>query len=210
METLTKGLKGLGEIAIHNFKAIDPESLEGTSNPLYDPVKYRIAGISNLVNCIIGTGNLIGLSLNVSPGASANSVSVVTIDLGPAWGTFLVNSINANCRSILASELVNKLSKGATVSGDLELAFSTRHNLEDEFGIIIEMANKIFHNKDYQTKVELIADPDSEEWETLVFRFYLRATVDELVKYQRDLTESFVSEIESGKRAYFSLNIEPI
>lgn len=202
--------EGLGEIAIHNFKAIDPESLEGTSNPLYDPVKYRIAGISNIVNCIIGTGNLIVSTLDVSLGASANSVSVGTIDLGPAWGKFLVDSIYANCRSILTSELVNKPSKGAAWSGDLELAFSTRHNLEDECGTIIEIADKIFHNRDYQTKVELIADPDSEEWETLVFRFYLRATVDELVKYQRDLIEGFVSEIEPGKRAYFSLNIEPI
>ena len=199
-----------GKVVIGNYQAIDPKDLEGTSNPLYDPIKYRIADISNLVTCIIGTGNLIASILNASPAASANSVNVRTIDLRPAWGTLILNSINANCRRILASESVNKLSTVTVLSGDLELAFCKRHNLEDEFATVIEMANRIFHKKDYQTEVELIADPDSEEWETLVFHFYLKATVDELIKYQRDLSKSFVTEIEPDKRTYFSLDIEPV
>jgi hypothetical protein len=205
METL---IKELGEIAIHNFKAIDPESLEGTSNPLYDPVKYRIAGVSNLVSCIVSTGCWAASTLNVS-GATAISGNVMAIDLGSAWGNLLMNSINVHCQSILTTDLGNKISKSAILSGNSELAFIRRHNIESEFGIIVDIANKIFLNKGYQTEVELTADSESEGWETLLFRFYLDVTIDEFMKYQDELVKQFVSKIEPSKRTYFSVIIEP-
>jgi len=194
------------EIVIHNFKAIDSESLEGTSNPLYDPVKYRIAGVSNLVSCIVSAGSLAASIINVSE-ATASLGSIGTITAGSIWGKIVVGSINEHCQSILASEVENK--KSAIVSGDSELAFIVRHDIENEFGIITDIANKTFGEKDYQTEVELIADPESEEWETLLFRFYLKLTTDEFMKYQRELTKQLVSKIEPAKRIYFSLIIEP-
>lgn len=206
METL---IKELGEIAIHNFKAIDPESLEGTSNPLYDPVKYRIAGVSNLVSCIVSTGSWAASTISVSKRTQILG-NVRTIDPGFAWGKLLVNSITLHCQSILATHLENNINKSAILSGDSELAFIKSHNIESEFGIIIDIANKTFVNKDYQTEVELIADPESEEWETLLFRFYVKLTGDEFLPYQKKLTKGFVSAIEPSKRIYFSLSIEPI
>ena len=212
METLTKEL---AEIAIHNFKAIDPESLEGTSNPLYDPVKYRIAGVSNLVSCIVSAGSWAVSTLNVSgaanvSGGTAIMSNVGKIALGSSWGKLLVNSINLHCQSILATHLENNISKSNILSGNSELAFIRRHNIESEFGIIIDIANKIFLEKGYQTEVELIADPESENWETLLFRFYVKLTGEEFLPYQKKLTKGFVSAIEPSKRIYFSLSIEPI
>ena len=200
-------IKDLGEIAIHNFKAIDPESLEGTSNPLYDPVKYRIAGVSNLVSCIVGAGIWAVSKLNV-PGTTAILGNVGTVDLGSAWGKLLMNSINVHCQ-ILATDQGNKINKSLILSGNPELAFIRSHNIESEFGIIIDIANKIFLNKGYQTEVELTADSESEGWETLLFRFYLDVTIDEFMKYQDELVKQFVSKIEPSKRTYFSLIIEP-
>jgi hypothetical protein len=200
-------IKDLGEIAIHNFKAIDPESLEGTSNPLYDPVKYRIAGVSNLVSCIVSTGSWAVSTLNVS-GTTAILGNVKTVDLGSAWGKLLMNSINVHCQ-ILATDQGNKISKSLILSGNSELAFIRSHNIESEFGIIIDIANKIFLNKGYQAEVELTADSESQEWETLLFRFYLDVTIDEFMKYQDELVKQFVSKIEPSKRTYFSIIIEP-
>jgi hypothetical protein len=95
------------------------------------------------------------------------------------------------------------------LSGNSELAFIRRHNIESEFGIIVDIANKIFLNKGYQTEVELTADSESEGWETLLFRFYLDVTIDEFMKYQDELVKQFVSKIEPSKRTYFSIIIEP-
>jgi hypothetical protein len=133
----------------------------------------------------------------------------MTIDLGFAWGKLLVNSINVHCQSILTTDLENKISKSAILSGNSELAFIRRHNIESEFGIIVDIANKIFLNKGYQTEVELTADSESEGWETLLFRFYLDVTIDEFMKYQDELVKQFVSKIEPSKRTYFSIIIEP-
>ena len=199
METLTKEL---GNIAIHNFKAIDPESLEGTSNPLYDPVKYRIAGVSNLVSWIVSAGSWAASTLNV---LEATSVSGPT-----AWGKVLVSSINVHYQRTLATDLGNKVSKHAILSGNSELAFIRQHDIENEFGIITDIANKTFVNKDYQTEVELMADSESEKWKTLLFRFYVKMTGEEFLQYQKRLTKGFVSAIEPSKRIYFSLSIEPI
>ena len=201
-------IEDLGEIAIHNFKAIHPASLEGTSNPLYDPVKYRIAGVSNLVSCIISTGSWAVSTLNVS-GATTILGNVKAVGLGSAWGKLLVDSVSVHCQ-ILATDQGNKISKGLILSGDSELAFMRSHNIESEFGIIIDIANKIFLNKDFETEVELTADSESEEWETLLFRFYLDVTIDEFMKYQDELVKQFVSRIEPSKRTYFSIIIEPV
>jgi hypothetical protein len=148
-------------------------------------------------------------ALNVSPGTSANSVGVATTDLGPVWGKFLVNSINANCRIILATDPGNKISKRAILSEDSE-SFIRRHDIESELGIVTDIAYKTFLDKDYRTEVELIADPESDEWKTLLFRFYVKLTGEEFLRYQKKLTKGFVSAIEPSKRIYFSLSIEPI
>ena len=190
---------------MHNFKALDPKSLEGTSNPLYDPVKYRITGVSNLVNCIVSTGSWVASTLG-----TLGPVFDRTKDLRSTWGKLLVNSINVHCQSILATNLQNRIRQSVILSGDPELAFVKSHNIENEFGIIIDIANRTFVNKDYQTEVELIADPESEEWETLLFRFYVNLTGGEFLQYQKELTRGFVSGIERRKRIYFSLSIEPI
>ncbi len=198
-------IEELEEIVIHNFKAIDPESLKGTSNPLYDPVKYRIAGVSNLVSCIVSAGSLAVSALNVSEATTI--MGNVRRIAGSAWGKILVSSINEHCQSILATKVENKIS---AVSGDSELAFIMCHNIESEFGIITDIANKTFGDKHYQTEVELIADPESEEWKTLLFRFYVNLIGEEFLQYQKKLTKGFVSAIEPSKRIYFSLSIEPI
>ena len=176
METLTKEL---GNIAIHNFKAIDPESLEGTSNPLYDPVKYRIAGVSNLVSWIVSAGCWAASTLNV---LEATSVSGPT-----AWGKVLVSSINVHYQRTLATDLGNKVSKHAILSGNSELAFIRQHDIENEFGIITDIANKTFVNKDYQTEVELMADSESEKWKTLLFRFYVKMTGEEFTSVSKTI-----------------------
>lgn len=200
-------IKGLGIVVIGKYKAIDPESLRGTSNLLYDPVKYRIADVSRLVNCIVSTGNWATSALSI-PGTTATAGNATVMDFRPAWEGLLVNSINVHCQTMLTSEPANRISRGAILSGDSELAFIARHNIESEFSAIIEIANKTFFNRDYQTQVELLADSESEEWETLIFRFYLRVTLDELMRYQHELIEKFVSEIDPSKRTYFSFTME--
>ena len=95
------------------------------------------------------------------------------------------------------------------MSGDTELAFIKRNNIENEFGIIIDIANDIFVNKEYQAETESLVDTESEEWETLLFHFYLSLTTDEFMKYQGELMKQFVSKIEPTKRIYF-LIIEPV
>jgi hypothetical protein len=96
------------------------------------------------------------------------------------------------------------------VSGDAELAFIKRNKIESEFGSIIDIASDTFVDKEYQTETELVVDPESEEWETLLFHFYLSLTTDEFMKYQRKLMKQFVSRIKPAKRIYFSLIIEPV
>jgi len=202
MTTSEEVIGQLGEIAIHNFKGIDPKWLEGTSNLLYEPVKYRIAGLSNLVGSMVGTGAWVASTVILGPTPSVNKTATTQFE----WGKL---SVNVDYGAIFAVESQNKIGRETILSGDSELSFVKRHNIENEFGIIIDIANKTFVNKDYQTQVELLADPESEEWETLVFRFYVNLTGEEFLQYQKRLTKGFVSAIQPNKRNYFSLSIEP-
>lgn len=197
----------LKNLVVGRYKLVDlAHSKEQVTNLIYDPAKYYTGSISNLVSCTINIGSW-------SEAIQYTSRIVPTNELrtyyGPTHEKLFVNSVRVHCKDISVTGSVNRIDKGVIVSGDTELAFIMRHNIENELGIIIDIANRIFGERDYQTEVQLIADPESEEWETLLFRFYLSLSTDEFMKYQKELMQQLVSKIEPTKRIYFSLIIEP-
>lgn len=194
---------------VGKFKSVDLLFSEDlSSNLIYDPVKYYIGPISNLASCMVNIGSW-AVAIRTTTEEISNWNEDMTV-YKHAYEKIFIHSINTYCQSAFLTEAPNKIGRGVILSEDAALAFIKRKNIESDFGSIIDMANEIFVNKEYQIETELLVDPESEEWETLLFRFYVKLTGDEFLPYQKKLTKGFVSAIEPSKRIYFSLSIEPI
>ena len=112
----------------------------------------------------------------------------------------------------LVSEVgkADQIRRNTLVTGSEETVYITKFNVSEEVGIIVELAEEVFRGKVYQAQLDLVADPEAEQWETLLFRFYIKATSEEFLKYQKELVKKFVSAIAPGKRNHFSLSIEAV
>lgn len=104
----------------------------------------------------------------------------------------------------------NQIKRNTLVTGTDETAYMRKHNILEDVGTVIDLANKTFENKEYQLQLDLVADPEAEQWETLVFRFFVGMTPPEILHYQKELVRNFVARIEPSKRSYFSMVVEPV
>jgi hypothetical protein len=206
MEGLT--IEELGIFAANRYKSFDRNLLEDYYNFIYDPVKYHISGFSNLVGCMVNIGTwsiATAAVIEIEFEKKETGISFKNI-----FEKTFINSIEKYCQTIFISEPANRIYKGALITGDEELAFIRHYNIQNEVGFIIEMANQVFINKEFQAEIALSVDSESEQWETLLFRFYVNVTTEEFMVYQKELVRRFVSNIEPSQRIYFSIIIEPV
>lgn len=103
----------------------------------------------------------------------------------------------------------NQIRRNTLVTGSEETAYIIQYNISEDVGVIIELADRAFGSKEYQVQLDLVADPEAEQWETLAFRFFASIAPSEILDYQKELVRNFVARIEPGKRSHFSLIIEP-
>jgi hypothetical protein len=195
--------------ASHNYKSIGNHILNDYYNIIYDPVKYHIGELSNSFACFVNVG---GWTTIETTGREV----IASMEIGGGQSIFttipekaFVHSIQGYCQVFL-SEQFNKINKDFVVTGDAELAFIVKHRIQNEVGIITDIAKQVFGKKEYQAELELVVDPESDQWESLIFRCYLKVTSDEFLRYQKSFAKRFVSQIEPDKRNYFSISIEPV
>ena len=206
MEGLT--IERLGIFAANRYKSFDPNLLEHYYNFVYDPVKYHISGFSSLVGCMVNIGTW-SIATTAVIGREFEKREM-GLSFKNIFEKTFINSIEKYCQASFLSEPANRIYKGAFITGDEELAFIRNYHIQNEVGIIIEMANQVFINKEFQAEIALSVDSESEQWETLLFRFYVNVTTEEFMRYQKELVRRFVSNIEPSKRIYFSIIIEPV
>jgi hypothetical protein len=206
MEGLT--IERLGIFAANRYKSFDRNLLENYYNFVYDPVKYHISGFSSLVGCMVNIGTW-SIATTAVIGREFEKRET-GISFKNIFEKTFINSIEKYCQTSFVSEPANRIYKGAFITGDEELAFIRHYHIQNEVGIIIEMANQVFINKEFQAEIALSVDSESEQWETLLFRFYVNVTTEEFMGYQKELVRRFVSNIEPSKRIYFSIIIEPV
>lgn len=203
-------IKSLGVIAANRYKSLDPEILENYYNLIYDPVKYHIYDFSNSVGCLLNIGSWKMATATIAETQVGEFMENFPQTFQSGWERVLFSCIDRSCSAGILSEPVNNISKAAFIAGDLELTFIKENDLQDQIGTIIGIANQSLIDKQFQTELELTRDSESEEWKTLLFRFYVNVTIEEFMSYQTELVRKFVYSIEPNKRKYFSLLIEPV
>ena len=201
-------VKELGPLVVDKYKSIDLAFLEASSNPIADPAKHFIPGVSNLVNCIINIDGWFAAASTLRTIEIQSLWAEGTISHSAAYEKMLVSSLAVYCQVASGFEPLNKI--GKIVSGDRELAFIKKNSIEKELADMLDVATQTFKGKEYQTELELTTDPESENWETLLFHFYMSVGCDEILEYQHQLISRFVSLIEPRKRKYFSLLVEAV
>jgi hypothetical protein len=148
-------------------------------------------------------GQIPSVSLALEPGAS---FSIVTA--GTHVGSI---SLTTSVYKVISEiEDPGQIRRNALVTGSAETAYMIKHNISADVGTIIDIAKRTFRGKQYQVQLDLASDPEAEQWETLVFRFFAGMATPEILHYQKELARNFVARIEPRKRLHFSLIIEPV